>query len=88
MPQPNDAPRPQPTVLQSIAARTGRAPKVLLADSGSEHGASPVVAPGTSSTHALPTGRGHYQIVGEIARGGMGLVLKGPDTDLGRDVAL
>jgi hypothetical protein len=48
MPQPNDAPRPQPTVLQSIAARTGRAPKVLLADSGSEHGASPVVAPGTS----------------------------------------
>jgi serine/threonine-protein kinase len=33
-----------------------------------------------------PSGR--YQFVGEIARGGMGAVLKGRDTDLGRDVAV
>jgi serine/threonine-protein kinase len=31
---------------------------------------------------------GHYRIDGEIARGGMGAVLKGRDTDLGRDVAV
>src|SRR5262245_34975026 len=31
---------------------------------------------------------GRYQVAGEIARGGMGSVLKGHDTDLGRDVAM
>ena len=31
---------------------------------------------------------GRYQLLGEIARGGMGAVLKGRDPDLGRDLAL
>jgi serine/threonine-protein kinase len=31
---------------------------------------------------------GRYQLHGEIARGGMGVVLKGRDVDLGRDVAV
>jgi len=31
---------------------------------------------------------GRYQVLGEIARGGVGIVLKGHDGDLGRDVAL
>ncbi len=31
---------------------------------------------------------GRYQLLGEIARGGMGLVLRGRDPDLGRDLAL
>src|SRR3954447_5175671 len=31
---------------------------------------------------------GRYQLHGEIARGGMGIVLKGRDVDLGRDVAV
>jgi len=33
-------------------------------------------------------GRERYQFLGEIARGGMGAVLKGRDTDLGRDLAV
>jgi serine/threonine-protein kinase len=77
-----------PSVLQSIAHRTGHAPKVLLSDTGSEHGGSPVVAAGAASTKWSPKGRGNYQMLGEIARGGMGVILKGHDSDLGRDVAL
>jgi serine/threonine-protein kinase len=33
-------------------------------------------------------GSGRYQLLGEIARGGMGAVLKGRDADLGRDLAV
>ena len=89
MPQPTpDAPRPQPSVLQTLAQTTGSPPKVLLPDSASEHGTSPVVDPGAAATKLVPQGRGNYQLLGEIARGGMGVILKGHDTDLGRDVAV
>ncbi|MDB5352154.1 MAG: serine/threonine protein kinase [Planctomycetota bacterium] len=38
---------------------------------------------------AVPTGRmGRYQILGEIARGGMGVVLLGRDGELNRDLAV
>ncbi len=33
-------------------------------------------------------GDGRYQLQGEIARGGMGAIIKGRDTDLGRDLAI
>jgi serine/threonine-protein kinase len=83
-----EEPDSPPSVLQSIADRTGLAPKVLLSDTGSEHGASQVVAAGAASTKLRPKGRGNYQMLGELARGGMGVILKGHDTDLGRDVAI
>ncbi|MFN0243099.1 MAG: protein kinase domain-containing protein [Planctomycetota bacterium] len=75
-------------MLASIAERTGAAPKVLLSDLTSEHGASPLVDPSASTAKLVPQGRGNYQLLGEIARGGMGVILKGHDTDLGRDVAI
>jgi serine/threonine-protein kinase len=37
---------------------------------------------------SLADGAGRYELHGEIARGGMGAVLKGRDTDLGREVAI
>ncbi len=89
MPQsPPDSPNSQRSVLQILGHRTGLASKVLLPDSGSEHGSSPVVDPGAPATRLVPQGRGNYQLLGEIARGGMGVILKGHDTDLGRDVAV
>ncbi len=88
MPQsPNEEPKSQRSVLQILGAKTGLAAHVLLPDSDSEHGGSPVVAPGAASK-LVPQGRGNYQLLGEIARGGMGVILKGHDTDLGRDVAV
>jgi serine/threonine-protein kinase len=51
----------------------------LLRDVGG--GRAPVLTP-------APGVRGRYQVVGEVARGGIGVILKGRDVDLGRDVAL
>ena len=83
-PDPPEKPR---TILESIAELVGGPSKVLLPDSDSKHGTSPIVAPQTA-TDLVPRGRANYQLMGEIARGGMGSVLKGHDTDLGRDVAI
>ncbi len=73
-------------VAAAIARMTGAAPRVLLRD---EHDAlSPVLRllPPGSAERAGDDGR--YQVLGEIARGGLGVVFKGRDRDLGRDVAL
>ncbi len=90
----NNAPRPQqpeepaPSVLDLVARRTGEAPRVTLRDEDSAGAASPMIDPGSKEKAAIPVGRSNLQFLGEIARGGMGVVLKGHDTDLGRDVAV
>ena len=78
-----------PSVLTVVQRKTGQAPRVSLREEESMlAGANPVIDPNTDEKRALPQGRGNYQLLGEIARGGMGIVLKGHDADLGRDVAL
>jgi serine/threonine-protein kinase len=80
---------PLPTsasVLKALGAVLPQVPRVQLRDPHSG-AASPTVRPHSEQVPPPdPTGR--YQLLGEIARGGMGAVFKGRDTDLGRDIAV
>jgi len=59
---------------------------VLLKDLESDNtDLTPVVRPGKNKLRGR---QGRYQVLGEIARGGVGVVFRGHDIDLGRDVAM
>ena len=66
---------------------SGSVPNVHLRDLPDE--SEPLIQP-RSTEMPVPngTGLGRYQLQGEIARGGMGAILKGRDVDLGRDLAI
>jgi WD40 repeat protein len=70
--------------LATLADSIGAVPHVLLRDTATGYDA-PLVKPASPD---VPDGPGRYQLFGEIARGGMGAVLKGRDIDLGRDLAV
>jgi eukaryotic-like serine/threonine-protein kinase len=73
-------------VLESLARSVGSIPHVLLADTSPDETDAAFTKP---SSDEMPTERGaRYQLFGEIARGGMGAVLRGRDPDLGRDLAV
>jgi eukaryotic-like serine/threonine-protein kinase len=70
-------------VLETIGATLGAVPRVLLRDTTVGESSSPIIRPTNGNETSI-----RYRIDGEIARGGMGAVLKGRDPDLGRDVAI
>ena len=84
----HDDPDSRRSILDDIADRSGVRPRVSLPDGDSDHGGSPVVDPASPATRLVPEGRGNYKLLGQIARGGMSVILKGHDTDLGRDIAV
>jgi serine/threonine-protein kinase len=75
-------------VLETLADSLGGVPCVLLADTHPDDSGVAVIKPASSEMPA-PGERGdRYLFFGEIARGGMGAILKGRDADLGRDLAV
>ena len=77
------------SVLAAPTATVGSVPHVLLrhdTDTGEPH--SPVLEPSSPEMPDLPDRSARLQLFGEIARGGMGAVLRGRDVDLGRDLAV
>ena len=70
-------------MVETIGATIGGVPRVLLRDTAVGEEPSPIIRPLNGNETST-----RYRIDGEIARGGMGAILKGRDPDLGRDVAI
>ncbi len=75
-------------VLESLARSIGSIPRVLLADTAPDDTGVAIIKPSSDEMPAPAERGGRYQLFGEIARGGMGAVLKGRAPDLGRDLAV
>jgi serine/threonine-protein kinase len=72
--------------LVTLDFGTADPPQVLLRDLADD--AEPVLRPRFAAMAGNSTNVGRFQLQGEIARGGMGAILKGRDVDLGRDLAI
>lgn len=70
------------TLDESLSGR----PPVLLRDAPDE--TDPMVKPTARGQSPLTDPNPRYQVIGEIARGGVGVIMKSRDVDLGRDVAM
>jgi serine/threonine protein kinase/tetratricopeptide (TPR) repeat protein len=84
-----DAPEPADSrsIAAAVAASAGTFPRILLRET-SRDDVTPVSRLASREIPANTIDHGKYQVLGEIARGGMGAILKGRDTDLGRDLAV
>jgi hypothetical protein len=71
----------QSSVLETLTAALGPVPRVLLADTNAVSGPGPVVQPSSPEMPDPADRSARLQLLGEIAHGGMGAILKGRDTD-------
>jgi len=74
--------------LATLDKSIGGLPRVLLRDSDVGSGPGPLVQPASPEMPAAGDRPRRLQLLGEIARGGMGAILKGRDPGLGRDLAV
>ncbi len=86
-PTPTEQPgptEPQESIVQRIGRMYGAKTQVMLHDAAEESGP---LLPSTPQDEA-PVEDSQFQILGFIAKGGVGVVYKARDTNLGREVAL
>ena len=75
------------SVLTTLGAGAGRPPHVQLRDLVDE--SEPLIQPRSDEMPVRDGAMfGRFQLQGEIARGGMGAILRGRDVDLGRELAI
>jgi eukaryotic-like serine/threonine-protein kinase len=75
-------------ILESLARSIGSIPRVLLPETGADETSLAITNPSSDTIPAPAERADRYQFFGEIARCGMGAVLRGRDPDLGRDLAV
>ena len=76
------------TALDDLSASFGPLPQVLLRDTDPGSDGDPLTQPSSPEMPALADRPARLQLFGEIARGGMGAILRGRDVDLGRELAV
>src|SRR5262245_30955915 len=74
---------PQSVLARLASSSVPSSPRLLR-----EEKPEPEIPLQLASAEGRPRVEGRYQVLGEIARGGVGVILKGHDVDLGRDVAM
>jgi hypothetical protein len=75
-------------VLENLARTIGPIPRLVLPDTAPDDRGADITDPSSNEMPAPTERGGRYHLFGEIARGGMGAVLRGRDPDLGRDLAV
>jgi serine/threonine-protein kinase len=78
----------EPGALARLAETVADVPRVHLRDDESFSDSGPVARPSSAEMPDRSDRLARLQLLGELARGGMGAILKGRDGDLGRDLAV
>jgi serine/threonine-protein kinase len=74
--------------LATLADTVANVPRVHLRDTEPLAVPGPIAEPSPAEMPAPSDRLARLQLLGELARGGMGVIIKGRDSDLGRDLAV
>jgi eukaryotic-like serine/threonine-protein kinase len=77
-----------PSPLARLAETLADIPRVNLREEETFTGPGPVVRPSSAEMPDPSDRLARLHLLGEVARGGMGVIIKGHDSDLGRDLAV
>ncbi len=77
-----------PGTLARLAETVADIPRVHLRNTDPFDGPEHVVRPSSAEMPGPSDRLARLQLLGEVARGGMGVIIKGRDSDLGRDLAI
>ena len=79
---------PAPSALEKLAETVAAIPRVHLRETRLFAGPDYSTIPSSATVPDASDHVSRLQMLGELARGGMGVIIKGRDSDLGRDLAV